>query len=369
MLCAIARDHTHIYTHTNTYHSDSPVSIKHCIFLANFMTWTRFRTSPSLTGAALLHHQQRQRVNPDALSSPTVLFPRRYPRFTLLLSFLLTASPPSPYTIPPLHPGSHLLTLPTRPPDPPTSSQGLAARVRRTNAHAKRCSLDVMPLSPRWDRHLTTLLCASQPIPLFSLIAALMTCRFPPDKELWPLHAVCKSAPLLLCTHEHPLDEAYRGLFSTPFSAHTSWNAYGNLAMLGNCSVIIPVARKRGRLFCPNTQTLVIHLQDTLIYAPFQPSYRTPSRCMSYLPGPITTNFLSSITPLRRRARPLWHCPIGVRQVVDNRLLQCYSQHPRLALGFLGDDDIYGLLHAPCHLLHPRDFCSCSPPTESKALA
>ena len=102
-----------------------------------------------------------------------------------------------------------------------------------------------MPSSPRWDRHLTTLLCASQPIPLFSLIAALMACRFPPDKEPWPPHAVCKSAPLLLRTHKRPLDDAHRGLFSTPFSAHASWNAHGhlNLAMLGNCFVIIPAAK------------------------------------------------------------------------------------------------------------------------------
>jgi hypothetical protein len=60
-----------------------------------------------------------------------MLFFRRYPRFTLLLSILLTASlllllTHSPF--PSLQPSSD---PPARPLNSPTSSQGLAARVRR----------------------------------------------------------------------------------------------------------------------------------------------------------------------------------------------------------------------------------------------
>jgi hypothetical protein len=60
-----------------------------------------------------------------------MLFFRRYPRFTLLLSFLLTASlllllTHTPF--PSLQPSS---APPTQPVNPPTGFQGLAARVRR----------------------------------------------------------------------------------------------------------------------------------------------------------------------------------------------------------------------------------------------
>jgi len=68
--------------------------------------------------------------NPDAVSSRTMLFFRRYPRFTLLLSVLLTASllllTHSPFSS--LEPSAAPPT-PTRPSS--IASQGLAARVRR----------------------------------------------------------------------------------------------------------------------------------------------------------------------------------------------------------------------------------------------
>jgi hypothetical protein len=94
-------------------------------------TLLRAFTSPSLTGVASLHRPRRQPlVNPDAVSSLTMLFFRRYPRFTLLLSFLLTASLLLLLTHPPF-PSLQPSSDPARPLNSPTSSQGLAARVLR----------------------------------------------------------------------------------------------------------------------------------------------------------------------------------------------------------------------------------------------
>ncbi|SRR6266436_2321867 len=81
---------------------------------------------------ALLHFVAHD-GNPDAVSSRTMFFFRRYPRFTLLLSVLLTASlllllTHSPF--PSVQPSSAPPT-PTRPLNSSTSSQGLTARVRR----------------------------------------------------------------------------------------------------------------------------------------------------------------------------------------------------------------------------------------------
>lgn len=147
-----------------------------------------------------------------------MLFFRRYPRFTLLLSFLLTASLLLLLTHTPFPSLQTSFEPPTQPLNPPTptSSQGLAARVRRAERAYQKMLLgrDALIAKVGPTPH-NVALCVSTYPSFFLLIAALMACRFPPDKEPWPPYTVCKSTPLLLRTYERPLDDALRGLFST----------------------------------------------------------------------------------------------------------------------------------------------------------
>ena len=62
----------------------------------------------------------------------------------------------------------------------PLPLKGLPRVCDAQNAHTRRCSLDAMPSSPKWDLHLTMLLCcvASYPSLFFWLIKALTTSDF-----------------------------------------------------------------------------------------------------------------------------------------------------------------------------------------------
>ena len=108
--------------------------------------------------------------NPDAVGSRTMLFFRRYPRFTFL-PFPSSLSPPSFYShTPPLYPCSRPLHHQHRlnPSTLPFPPMGLPRVYDALNAHTRRrCSLGVTPSSPKWDLHPTMFaLCV---LPYFSL--------------------------------------------------------------------------------------------------------------------------------------------------------------------------------------------------------
>ncbi|KAH9974226.1 methyltransferase domain-containing protein [Russula compacta] len=114
-----------------------------------------------------------------------MLFFRRYPRFTLLLSFLLTTAlllirPRSsfPAVLPP--------SVPTeRPPKPTPGSQGLSARVRRAERAYQKMLLEREAL-------ITKVGPAPHDVALF-----------PPDKEPWPPYTVWDFfPPAFFCPHE-----------------------------------------------------------------------------------------------------------------------------------------------------------------------
>lgn len=143
-----------------------------------------------------------------------MIFFRRYPRFTFLLSFLLTASlllllTHSPF--PSLQPSS---APPTQPVNSTTGFQGLAARVRRAERAYQRMLLGRDALIARVGPtpHDVVLCVPHHPFIFFPLISALMTCRFPPDREPWPPYTVCKSSLLLRSTGAHYWNTV-RGLF------------------------------------------------------------------------------------------------------------------------------------------------------------
>jgi hypothetical protein len=138
---------------------------------------------------------------------------------------------------------------------------------------------------------------------IFWLISPLMTCSFPPDKEPWPPYTVCKFVPLLRI-HERPFDDALRGFFSTRLFLPTRAGTHRRTWRRWEMGLwVISVARKRGLccLFRRYNRPLVIHLQDTLNYAPFPLFLQDPLQMhlskLSYSPVPVTANFLFLITP------------------------------------------------------------------------
>ncbi|KAF8466812.1 methyltransferase domain-containing protein [Russula ochroleuca] len=113
-----------------------------------------------------------------------MLFFRRYPRFTLLLSFLLTASLLLLLTHPPF-PSLQPSSDPARPLNSPTSSQGLAARVLRAERAYQKMLLGR-----------DALIAKVGPTPHNVAL-------FPPDREPWPPYTVWDFfPPAFFCPHE-----------------------------------------------------------------------------------------------------------------------------------------------------------------------
>jgi hypothetical protein len=151
-----------------------------------------------------------------------MLFFRRYPRFTLLLSVLLIAFllllTRSPF--PSLQPSSTPPT-PTQPLNSSTALHGLASRVQRAERAYRKMLLgrDAL-ISKVGPTPQDVALCVPHylylPLTLFFFFFANWSygIRFPPDKEPWPPYTVCKSLPLMR-VHERLLDDTLRGLFST----------------------------------------------------------------------------------------------------------------------------------------------------------
>ncbi|SRR6266852_281671 len=133
--------------------------------------------------------------NPDAVGCRTMLFFRRYPRFTLLLSVLLIASllllTRSPF--PSLQPSSAPPT-PTQPLNSSTAPHGLASRVRRAERAYQKMLLGRNALISKVGPtpHDVALCVPHYPSLLFANWSS-HDIRFPPDKEPWPPYTVCKS--------------------------------------------------------------------------------------------------------------------------------------------------------------------------------